>query len=414
MYPMGVVLGFEQLTLALELAGHAQEAVEAAREGIIAATEQGIERTYGSKLRATEVRALYRLGRWDEAIVKVERALVAGASGPGRAALLAARALIEVGRGDFLEADATIEQAEASVTDPPADVTHSIAIARVESLAWQRRPEEGALVLAAATSDADSEDGHGRPGQAVRLDPGLPVLLMLGARIGADLATAERGGDRGGMSSKLVLERVQTGLRRAQRRSGLATSWAPELTIARAEVQRASHGNVPTAVKRWSAAVEATATVPYLGAYSHWRLADASFGDRKRRDEGARQLDAAALLIEGLGARPLGAAISDLRARAGLRSDQPAGDGLDGPDAPASKGRPFGLTARESEVLGLLAAGWGNKEIADHLFISPKTASVHVSNIYGKLGVESRVAAATLAHDLGLATTIEQEDEDDR
>ena len=44
-----------------------------------------------------------------------------------------------------------------------------------------------------------------------------------------------------------------------------------------------------------------------------------------------------------------------------------------------------------------------NQEIADHLFISPKTASVHVSNIYGKLGVESRVAAATTAHSLGLA-----------
>jgi DNA-binding NarL/FixJ family response regulator len=65
--------------------------------------------------------------------------------------------------------------------------------------------------------------------------------------------------------------------------------------------------------------------------------------------------------------------------------------------------RPFGLTERELEVLGLLAAGLGNGEIAERLYISPKTASVHVSNIYGKLGVESRVAAATIAHDLGLA-----------
>ena len=59
--------------------------------------------------------------------------------------------------------------------------------------------------------------------------------------------------------------------------------------------------------------------------------------------------------------------------------------------------RPFGLTAREVEVLALLAEGLGNGEIADRLFISPKTASVHVSNIYAKLGVETRVAAATVA-----------------
>ncbi len=49
-----------------------------------------------------------------------------------------------------------------------------------------------------------------------------------------------------------------------------------------------------------------------------------------------------------------------------------------------------------------MAAGLSNQDIAERLFISPKTASVHVSNIYGKLGVESRVAAATVAHELGL------------
>ena len=63
---------------------------------------------------------------------------------------------------------------------------------------------------------------------------------------------------------------------------------------------------------------------------------------------------------------------------------------------------PYGLTAREAEVLALLALGLSNQEIAERLFISPKTASVHVSNIYSKLDVESRVAAATLAHQLGL------------
>ena len=61
----------------------------------------------------------------------------------------------------------------------------------------------------------------------------------------------------------------------------------------------------------------------------------------------------------------------------------------------------FGLTARESEILRLVAGGWTNQQIADALFITRKTASVHVSNILGKLGVESRVEAAAMAHRLG-------------
>ena len=62
----------------------------------------------------------------------------------------------------------------------------------------------------------------------------------------------------------------------------------------------------------------------------------------------------------------------------------------------------FGLTEREREILALLAAGRSNPQIAGALFISPKTASVHVSNILAKLGVASRVEAAAVAHRLGV------------
>jgi DNA-binding NarL/FixJ family response regulator len=60
------------------------------------------------------------------------------------------------------------------------------------------------------------------------------------------------------------------------------------------------------------------------------------------------------------------------------------------------------LTDREREVLELLAEGRSNPQIAAELFISPKTASVHVSNILAKLGVAGRVEAAGVAHRLGL------------
>ena len=60
------------------------------------------------------------------------------------------------------------------------------------------------------------------------------------------------------------------------------------------------------------------------------------------------------------------------------------------------------LTAREVEVLRLVAEGHSNRRIADALYISPKTASVHVSRIIAKLAVANRVEAAAVAHRLGL------------
>ena len=62
------------------------------------------------------------------------------------------------------------------------------------------------------------------------------------------------------------------------------------------------------------------------------------------------------------------------------------------------------LTQREREVLELLAEGRTNREIGHALFISPKTVSVHVSNIFGKLGVERRVEAVRVGQQLGLLT----------
>ena len=59
---------------------------------------------------------------------------------------------------------------------------------------------------------------------------------------------------------------------------------------------------------------------------------------------------------------------------------------------------PLGLTPREAEVLTLVARGYTNREIADELVISVKTASVHVSHILGKLAVPNRFEAAAVAH----------------
>jgi DNA-binding CsgD family transcriptional regulator len=93
---------------------------------------------------------------------------------------------------------------------------------------------------------------------------------------------------------------------------------------------------------------------------------------------------AAAPVAERLAAGPLAAQIADLTARSGTDAD--AADP--------------GLTSRELEVLRLVAAGQSNREIAGALVISPKTASVHVSNILAKLGAATRTEAAVKAHRL--------------
>jgi DNA-binding NarL/FixJ family response regulator len=61
-----------------------------------------------------------------------------------------------------------------------------------------------------------------------------------------------------------------------------------------------------------------------------------------------------------------------------------------------------GLTPREIEVLRLLVTGQSNPQIAETLFISPRTATTHVTNILAKLGVESRTEAAARAIRQGL------------
>jgi DNA-binding NarL/FixJ family response regulator len=82
------------------------------------------------------------------------------------------------------------------------------------------------------------------------------------------------------------------------------------------------------------------------------------------------------------------------RARLGLAS---------GPAGEQATGVP-GLTVREVEVLRLVAAGRSNREIAAELFISAKTASVHVSNILAKLNASSRTEAAAIAHRAGITS----------
>jgi DNA-binding NarL/FixJ family response regulator len=67
------------------------------------------------------------------------------------------------------------------------------------------------------------------------------------------------------------------------------------------------------------------------------------------------------------------------------------------PSATSTVTYPDGLTAREVEVLGLVAQGLTNEQVAEQLVISPRTVNTHLTSIYGKIGVSSRSAATRYA-----------------
>jgi DNA-binding CsgD family transcriptional regulator len=119
---------------------------------------------------------------------------------------------------------------------------------------------------------------------------------------------------------------------------------------------------------------------------------------RGEPDPGA-PLIAARTAAERMEAAPLVAAVDALARRARIR--------LDDASEPAPEPRetlPLGLTPREHEVLLLVAEGCTNREIGEVLYMSEKTASVHVSRILAKLDVSGRVEAAAVAHRLGIVS----------
>jgi DNA-binding NarL/FixJ family response regulator len=114
------------------------------------------------------------------------------------------------------------------------------------------------------------------------------------------------------------------------------------------------------------------------------------------------QLRVALTELERMGARPRAAQVARKLRERGVR-------GLARGSHPATRANPANLTARELEVLHLLVEGRSNRQIAEQLFISNKTASVHVTNLLAKLGVHSRLEAAAMARRLGLEQPVELE-----
>ena len=373
----------------LEGMGEHGRAAEVARAGIASARDYGLARSTGTFLAINVAEPLVSLGRWDEAIEVIERAL---ALSPPRGNRLALRELagdIALRRGDLAGARELADAASAALSwagKGCREAQYYLPLARLEAELFlaEGRPADARDVVTAAADRFDL--GH---------DPRYAwPLLAVGARACAAApatvrgpAAAERAGD--------LLGRLRT-LAGKMDASG-PVQLAGRLTFAaEAGTELADESYGGQALAQWDAAAAAWERVaqPYQVAVVMLRAADAAMtaGDR---DAAAQRLRRAAELAEQLGARPLSEEIGLLARSARLALGA-------GRDDTGSAPRRLGLTARESEVLRLVAAGRSNPEIAAELFISAKTASVHVSNILAKLGVSSRGEAAAAAYQLRL------------
>ena len=178
-----------------------------------------------------------------------------------------------------------------------------------------------------------------------------------------------------------------------------AHGWGPveraELSSARVEDARSAGAEDPDA---WDAAARAWRSWPaHPALYARLRQAEALVVRADRA--GAGEVAAAARAeARDLGSGWLVDALESLAQRARLRLDEEPGDSAQEPEE-----HPFGLTAREQQVLALVARGATNREIGAELHMAEKTASVHVSRILAKLDVRSRTEAAALAHRQGLS-----------
>lgn len=397
------------LPSSLEAMGRSLEAVAAADHGIEICHSHGLADS-GAWVYANQAQSLFSLGHWgqSEAAAASAARLALAPKAKGLAALR--RTELAVARGDLAEGEELLALARTHFGQRDPQPQHLIAPVRHTMLL---AAAQGRLAEARAAFEELARPGFPPGTQRYALP-----LLQTAAMIEADargLPAAEPG-----RPELLALIR-----RCAKRLPTLVPVWAAHGVLIDAELARAEGTDTPG---HWARAAEAFGPLdrPYELAQIHRRWAESLLIAPGDRSTATALLHRAREVANRLGARPLAEAVEQLAARARITLD---GSGAaPGPDAgihpavlaavPAqgSLDRPaadeqdpaiaavasFGLTPREQDVHRLVAAGHTNRRIAEELFISPKTASVHVSNILAKLGVSSRGEAAALAHRLRL------------
>jgi DNA-binding CsgD family transcriptional regulator len=366
-------------------AGEFERAADAARQGIADAERRGLARTSGAFLAINLAEPLWHLGRWDEAVEVARRALDLAPTPRTRVGLWLVDAAIVLARGDLVTAARRVAASRTVLAAGGYDEQHHLPLATVE-IDVALAAEGPAAAVAVADEALQRFD-------VSSASPRYAWPLLVSAVTAACQAP--------GQEAAALLDRLRTLAEKLDAFGPVQRAW--QLSFAALDSRAESDmrpvldsGGVLAAgasgkCDRLAAADAAIAAwesagQPYELARALTHAARIALAGRAER-EAAVRLRRAAPIAQRLGADPLAAQIADLSRRA-------AGTNGDADDP--------GLTTRELEVLRLVAAGQSNREIAAALVISPKTASVHVSNILAKLGAASRTEAAVKAHSLGL------------
>ncbi len=363
------------------------EVVDVLLDRAAAARRQGRQRTYGGLLECIAAGALTELGRWDEADAIASAVERRGPTGIERVAFDLVRGTLDVGRGHFDRAEEALRAAQAVTIGLRDGRINGLVHNGLAELARWRDQLDAAFEVALEGLDAVANTGD---------DDMAARLCVTALRIEAD--RHERlGGRRTTDATRAdAVGRCLTLVRQLAAGEGGTTPSARVVAAAvEAEAEHTRITGRPDA-DVWHAVIEAAARLgaPYDEARARTSLAVvlAAAGDRRGADD---QLGRAHELATALGAAPLLGQIDGV-ARRGHLDSRPA--------VPTATRGIGDLTTRERDVLRLIAAGRTNRQIASTLFISEKTASVHVSHILAKLGVATRGEAAAVAHRRGMAT----------
>jgi len=358
----------------------------AAHAGVRRADAEGLGLApYGLDVQHLLFQAHYADGAWDHA-EELARNFPVWVTKQPEAVLSAMALFIDVGRGN-----AVADERRTWLEPFWADVFVAyIARGLLAEQALWRGDTETALAEAEAALSADAR--WGRSPAAIRV-----AAVALSAR--ADRASAARSaGITTAVAAEeaagaLLLDRAREGaLYPARPKSALGPEGRGWLARAEAEYQRLIGLNAPAGWEK--ALAEFGPGYVYETARTQWRLAQSLAGSGRPR-EAADVWRAAAATAAELRAEPLRAALDDLGRRLGLDANGSRDPVKDGKSPVAA------LTRREREVLRLVSRGLSNRQIGEELFITQKTASVHVSNILAKLGAATRTEAAAIARAAG-------------
>ena len=387
------------LASVLDLAGRSADAVEVFLAGADVARQFGALGRYGQNLLPDAANALLSLGRREEAERLLDEVFDLDLRSPGHwVRPLTVRGTLRLRRGDLAAAQADFRRVldEAPAPLDPQNATPVFA-GLAETAIWDGRLPDAR----AATAD----------GLEILATCEEPYWITELCRTGlaVEAAVAEQARARHADADEQIARDLAAGLIDRARAATTAPNVVPtpvveaNLLTAEAEWSRVIGPSDP---ERWAESAQAweALSYPWPAGYARWREAEALLAQGAPRPAAGAALARARTLASGLGARLLTAEIDALGRRARIELALPPGrETPDGPaQEPATVTDELGLTPREREVLALVADGRTNRQIAEALFISAKTASVHVSNILAKLGVANRGEAAAVAHRLRL------------